>query len=282
MKIGPYEVTTLEAGDFKLDGGAMFGVIPKILWNRVCPADDSNRIGMTMRALLVESGERKILVDAGVGHKESDSFNEMFAVDFSRNSLEKSLSRRSLKPEEITDFIYTHLHFDHAGGSTRREGKDVVSVFPNAVHYVQRKQYRHALSRNERDRASYLPYNYEPVREAGLLEFVDGNTELMPGVELIVSSGHTPGLQTVKISDGSSAVWFPTDLIPMAAHIPLPYIMGYDLAAAETLADKKKLLPRAVEEKWTVVFQHDPEHLACRIIEDERGRLKQGDSVSLD
>ncbi len=282
IQIGTYKISLIETGDFKLDGGAMFGVVPKPLWSRVAPADELNRIEMTMRCLLIETDGRKILVDAGVGDKDDAKFKDIFAIDFERNTLEKSLTARGIKPDEITDLIYTHLHFDHAGGSTRLDGKDPVPLFPNARHFVQRRQHQHALTRSERDRASYIDANYEPVNRAGLLEFVDGATEFLPGIELLVTNGHTPALQMIKISDGQTTLWYPTDLIPMSAHIPLPYIMGYDLFPLTTLEDKKRLLPRAADEKWIVVFEHDPHVKACRITKNERGQFGKGEIVQIE
>ena len=281
MQVGPYKISLIETGDFKLDGGAMFGVVPKALWNRVAPADELNRIAMTARCLLIETDSRKILVDAGIGHKDDQKFRDIFCVDFERNTLEKSLAASGIQPGEITDLIYTHLHFDHAGGSTRLDGQEAVPVFPNARHYVQRRQYEQAIARNERDRASYMDANYEPVRRAGLLEVLDGDTEFLPGFELLLTNGHTPGLQTVRISDGDTAVWYTTDLIPMSAHVPLPYIMGYDLFPMTTLADKKKYLPRAADEKWIVVYEHDLYTKASRVEQKTLGQFVKGQPLEL-
>jgi glyoxylase-like metal-dependent hydrolase (beta-lactamase superfamily II) len=282
MQIGSYKITPIETGDFKLDGGAMFGVVPKPLWNKVAPADDLNRIAMIARCLLIETKGRKILVDAGIGHKDDQKFREIFAVDFERNTLEHSLTALNIQREDITDLIYTHLHFDHAGGSTRLEGKEAVPTFPNARHFVQRKQYEHALTRSERDRASFMDANYEPVRQAGLLEFLDGDTEFLPGLDLLMTNGHTPGLQMVKISGGDHVLWYPTDLMPMSAHIPLPYIMGYDLLPVTTLADKKRLLPQAADEKWVTVFEHDPHVKACHVAVTDRGQFVEGNAVEIE
>jgi glyoxylase-like metal-dependent hydrolase (beta-lactamase superfamily II) len=281
MKVGPYSISLIETGDFRLDGGAMFGVVPKPLWSRLCPADDANRIFMTMRVLLIENSERKILVDCGAGEKDGLKFRELYALDNSQKSLVNSLRASGITPDQITDVILTHLHFDHAGGATRLDGKEVVPTFPKAQYYVQRKQYDHALSRSERDRASYIDQNYEPLRAAGQLNFTDGDTEILPGIELLTMSGHTPFLQTVRVTDGTHVVWFPADLIPMSAHIPLPYIMGYDLFPVTTLAEKKKILPRVADEKWTVVFEHDPQVPASRLSLDDKGKVVKGEDVAI-
>lgn len=282
MKVGPYNISIIGAGDFRLDGGAMFGVVPKRLWSRVCPTDESNRIAMTTNCLLIEGEGRRILVDTGLGHKESRNFVDIYGVDFSHHTLEDSLAACGVRTEDITDVILTHLHFDHVGGATRRAGEEIVPTFPNARHHVQKRHYDHALNPTERDRASFLPHNIEPLARAGLFEFTDGDTELFPGIHLIVVNGHTPGQQTVKISDGSNViVWFAGDLLPMSAHVPLPYIMGYDLFPMTTLEEKKRLLPQATEERWVAVFEHDPSVPAARLIRTETGNFSRGEAVDV-
>ncbi|MBU0508089.1 MBL fold metallo-hydrolase [bacterium] len=281
MRIGPYKVSAIEAGDFRLDGGAMFGVVPKVLWNRTNRADELNRIEMVMRCLLIEDADRKILVDSGAGDKEGQKFTDMYAVDNTQNSLLRSLAALAIKPEQITDVIHTHLHFDHAGGSTRLDSGRVVPMFPNARHYVQKRHWVHALNPTDRDRASFFDHNYRPVQEAGLLELVEGDTELFPGVELIVHDGHSPAMQSVRVFGGDSSIWFPADLIPLSVHVPLPYIMGYDLFPMTTLAEKKRLLPRALEEKWILVYEHDPRITASLLTRDLRGQIVRGETVTL-
>lgn len=282
MKVGSYTISLLEAGDFRLDGGAMFGVVPKPLWERTHPADELNRIRMVCRCLLIEGNGRKILVDTGIGEKDSNKFREIYGVDFTRHTLAGSLAARGIRTDDITDVILTHLHFDHAGGATRKEGGRAMPVFANARHYVQRRQYEHARAGSERDRASYNPANYEPLMEAGLLELTDGATELLPGIELLVMEGHTPAMQTVRIFGADDAVWYPADLLPTAAHIPLPYIMGYDLFPVTTLTEKKTLLPRVADERWALVFEHDATHSARRVVGTERGDFAAGDAVTWD
>jgi len=279
MIVGPYRISLIETGDFRLDGGSMFGVVPKVLWSRTNPSDEQNRIAMTMRVLLIEGEGRKILVDTGIGHKEKDSFLEMYAVDFTRNTLESSLAARGVKPEEITDVILTHLHFDHSGGSTRLENGQAVPVFPKARYHVQRRHFEHALNATERDHASFLPHNYLPLREAGLLEVVDGEMELFPGIHVLVADGHTPAMQTVKVQHGDQVLWFAADILPMSAHVPLPYVMGYDLFPLTTLAEKKRWLPQALDEKWVIVYEHDPLVPASRLKMSERGQIAAGESV---
>lgn len=281
MKIGPYTISTVEAGNFRLDGGAMFGVVPKVLWNRTNPADELNRIEMVMRCLLIEGDGRKVLVDTGAGNKEGQKFSDMYAIDNSENSLLRSLAARGIQPGQITDVVFTHLHFDHAGGATRLEGSHVVPTFPNARHYVQRRHWEHALNPLERDRASFFEHNYRPIQEAGQLELVDGDVELLPGIEVLTHHGHTPAMQSVRVFGGDETAWFPTDLIPMSAHVPLAYIMGYDLNPVTTLNEKKALLPRALDEKWILVYEHDPQVSSGHLTRDLRGQIVRGEGVSL-
>ena len=280
MKVGSYTISAIETGDFRLDGGSMFGVVPKVLWNSTNPADDLNRIAMTCRALLLERADRKILVDAGIGDKEGEKFADMYAVDFSRNTLLSSLAKRGIAPDDITDVIITHLHFDHVGGCTRREGKLVVPTFPRARHYVQKRQFTHALNPSERDRASFFPYNYLPLQESGLLELVEGSVELFAGIDMIVVNGHTPAMQTVRVRDGRQIVWYVADLLPLSAHVPLPYVMGYDCWPITTLEEKKTLLPQAVDEEWIVTYEHDPQVVASKIVRHEKAFFTRGEVVA--
>ncbi len=281
IKIGPYQISLIRTGDFRLDGGAMFGVVPKTLWSKTNPSDEQNRIEMIAQCLLIESEDRKILVDAGIGNKEQEKFSRIFSVDNSKDSLEKSFADRRIKPSEVTDLIYTHLHFDHAGGSTKIDGNDVVPYFENATHFVQEQQYAHALTRCARDRASYIDHNYVPIKEAGRMEMLAGDTELYPGIHLLTTSGHTPGMQTVLVTDGTKSVWFPADLIPLTSQIQLPYIMGYDLFPLDTLEDKKRYLSRACDENWIVAFEHDPYADACTLQRDAKGRVIKNEEITI-
>lgn len=272
MQIGDYKLHSVQTGLFKLDGGAMFGVVPKNLWQRTNPADEQNRIEMCTRALLLDNGNRKILTDSGIGYKLSDKINKIYDVDFSEYTLEKSLAALNLKREDITDVILTHLHFDHTGGSTYYdEEKNLKLSFPNAVYHVQKKQYEWALNPTDRDKASFFPENYKPLEDNKVLNFFDGESEFDKNITLLPVNGHTSNMQMIKVSDGDKTLLYTADLIPTAGHIPAPFIMGYDLFPLTTLDEKKKYLKDIADNNWTVFFEHDP-HNECATVEaNEKG-----------
>ncbi|MBR9978116.1 MAG: MBL fold metallo-hydrolase [Bacteroidetes bacterium] len=271
MEFGSWKVNLLETGRFKLDGGAMFGVIPKPLWHRANPADERNRIDMTMRALCLRRADRVILVDTGVGHKESGKFRDIFAIDFSVVSLETGLATLGITAEEVTDVILTHLHFDHVGGCVRNDGGALSAMFPNATHYVQRRQWEWAMTQSERDRASFIADNYLPLREAGILQLLDGEEKIFEEMELHIVDGHTFGQQLVRVRDGDVSLLYAADLIPMSAHLPGPWIMGYDLQPLVTLQEKHDLLTRAVGDGDILMFEHDPIVEAATVERSEKG-----------
>lgn len=273
MKLGDYKLNSVQTGLFRLDGGAMFGVVPKNLWQKTNPSDDQNRIEMCTRALLLESGKKKILVDTGIGYKLSEKINKIYDVDFTSYTLESSLEKLNLKKEDVTDVILTHLHFDHAGGSTYYDGEGKIkAAFPNAVYHVQKKQYEWALNPTERDRASFFPENYKPLEDCKVLNLVDGEHEFDKFITLLPVNGHTSHMQLVKVSDGEgNTILFTADLIPTAGHVPAPYIMGYDLFPLTTLEEKKRYLKEISENDWTVFFEHDPHNECVKIGLNERG-----------
>ncbi len=276
MKIGQYDVSIIETCRFALDGGAMFGVVPKNLWAKAYPhVDDQNRIAMSARALLIRGGGRTILVDAGCGTKMGAKLEAIYALDNSVHTLAGGLAAQGVRPEDVTDFIYTHLHFDHAGGSTRLdESGTVVPVFPNARHYVQEGQLQWARNPTDKDRASFMPENWEPVAERELLETLDGDGELFPGITMRVVHGHTRAMQLVVVeggNDGEAGLVYCADLIPTSAHIPFPYIMGYDNFPLTTLEEKQRFLPEACERRWLLCFEHDAFTDAVRIATGKRG-----------
>ncbi|MEO0019450.1 MAG: MBL fold metallo-hydrolase [candidate division WOR-3 bacterium] len=270
MNIGDFKIYPLFDGFFGLDGGAMFGVVPKPLWERTNPPDEKNRIRLALRPVLILTPQERVVIDTGIGDKYDKKFAERYRVE-KPDSLLASLARIGFRPEDISLVILTHLHFDHCGGSTRVEGDRVVPTFPNARYVVQEAEWQEALNPNRRSRASYLKENFVPLQEMGLLEIVNGSMELLPGIELVHTGGHTKGMQVVKISSkGQTAIYW-SDMIPTRGHIPVPYIMGFDLFPLESMEKKERLLNQAVAEGWISFLEHDPEVFAGRIIkENER------------
>ena len=280
LKIGNYWIHRIDAGRFRLDGGAMFGVVPRVLWEKKKPADEKNRITMATMLVVLDDGNRRILIDTGIGQKHGAKFESIYGVDHSRYSLQGSLKAHGYSTGDITDVILTHLHFDHVGGATMRtEEATVAPTFPNATYYVQEKQWEWALSPSERDRASFLPDNYLPLREAGQLELLHGELELFPGVRVIPIFGHTPAQQMVLVEGSEESFLFAGDLLPTAAHVPLAWIMSYDLQPLTTLEEKKIYLERAVCDNWLVFFEHDPEVSCARIEKTERNDYRAGEPV---
>jgi glyoxylase-like metal-dependent hydrolase (beta-lactamase superfamily II) len=276
--IGPYQLYALETGRFGLDGGAMFGVVPKPLWEKKTTPDAKNRIPLAARALLLVAQDRKILVDVGLGDKWQEKAREMYAIDQRQNTLVTSLRSAGFAPEEITDVLLTHLHFDHAGGSTRREGERIIPTFSRALYHVQERNWKHANQPTLRDQASYLKEDFEALKQFDQLKFYrtpdgfDHDEELLPGIQALVCNGHTPGLQMIKVSDGRATCVSCADTIPTSAHLPLPWVMGYDLQPLVTLEEKKKLLEGCRESDWQLFFEHDP-HIALTTVSfDDHGR----------
>ena len=244
MKLGDIEFQIVSDGHVGLDGGAMFGVIPKPLWEKKTQPDARNRIRLALNCLLILAGGKKILVETGVGEKQDSKFRDIYAIDGPH--LLDRLRDRGLNPDDIDIVVNTHLHFDHCGGNTRIERGKVVPTFPNARYVVQKAEYEHALQPNERDRASYFAQNYAPLQDAGQLRLIEATPTIAPGVELIRVPGHTANMMCVKLSGGGKSAFFFADLIPTAAHLPLPWIMGYDLYPMTTLENKKKWIPQVV------------------------------------
>ena len=280
MKIGPYRIVSLETGRFGLDGGAMFGVVPKTLWSRANPSDERNRIPLAMRALLILDEKRRILVDAGCGHKFPDKLKEIYRLDHSQFTLEGSLAAHGLEPADITDVILTHFHFDHAGGATRYRNNRLELTFASARHYIQRSQWERALSPSEKDRGSYMAMDIEPFRDHPQLTILEGPCELFPDLHLLISDGHTPGLQMVKIQDSGTTLFYCGDMMPTASHLPLPYLMGYDLYPLTTIEEKRRYLRQACEENWIIALEHDPAQQAIRI-QPGRKHFEVCESVTL-
>lgn len=276
MKIGNYEISTIETGYISLDGGAMFGVVPKTLWQKNNPADEFNRIKLALRLLLLRSPERLIIVDAGVGNKLNEKLSKIYNVDHSIYDLKSELKKRGINPLDVTDVIITHLHFDHIGGATYYEEGELKLTFPNAIHHVQGEQWHWGSNPSEKDMASYMPENFIPISEQAKLNELPGPSTLYDGIDLLVMYGHTHGMQLPKVYDSKNTLLYCADLIPTASHIPLPYIMGYDNNPMITLEEKRRILPQVVEENWTLVFEHDPFRQAGTVEMTDKGyKLKE-------
>ncbi len=274
--VGRLRCHALEAGRQALDGGAMFGVVPKPLWQRRIPADERNRIPLALRCLLVEHDDGLVLVDTGLGNKEDAKFKDIYGVanegKDGRTQLEDALAELGYTPGDVRWVIDTHLHFDHAGGNTYREGGEdgggtggVVRItFPRATYVVQKGELEFARHTNERTAASYLPLNFESVP----FMLVDGPAEPLPGIRCLPTPGHVPYHQSVLVESGGERVCFLADLVPTSAHLPLPWIMGYDLEPLVTLESKRRLYARVEGEGWLLFFEHDPAVVAGRLGRD--------------
>lgn len=272
MHIGSYNVSALETGEFALDGGAMFGVVPKTLWSKRIPVDEKNRIDMRLRCLLLEGDGRRILIDCGMGRKWDAKMADIYRLDYSRLNLEQSLAEHNLSPEKITDVLLTHLHFDHAGSSTRRDANGkLVPTFPNAAYYIQKENLEWARNPKEKDRASYLKEDWEPLQAEGLLKIVDGEAEILPGIRIRRFYGHTRGIQLPLLDDGKVKLFFCGDVIPTSLHLGIPWVMAYDNFPLITIEEKKKILAEAAAENWTLVFEHCPHVAAARVAATEKG-----------
>jgi len=267
LKIGDYEICPIPTGIFGLDGGAMFGTVPKVLWEKSNPADEKNRIQMEARGLLLKSPKSNILIDCGngadfiakYGEKLGAKFTEMYNISDDGPSLKKSLATHGLGFNDIHHVILTHFHFDHAGGgTTERDGK-IVPTFPKAQYYVQRKNLEIASKPNLREKASYFPANFQPLLDGKVLNLLDGPTEnFLPGISAQISNGHTVGHQMIRISDGTKTLLYCGDVVPTSSHVRLAWLMGYDLQPLTLIEEKQKYLGPAADGHWYLFFEHDP------------------------
>lgn len=264
--LGRFRLHALDAGRQRLDGGAMFGVVPRPLWERRIAPDDRNRIPLAMRCLLVETPDTLILIDNGAGNKESAKFQEIYGLENRPGEgapgptrLEEALAAAGHAPADVEWMIDSHLHFDHAGGNTHRDAEGRIQLsFPRARYIMQRGEWEFAHWRNERIQASYLPHNFDPVEAAGQLELVDGPRQIVPGVYLLPTPGHTPHHQSILLQSEDETACFLADVIPTSAHLPLPWVMGYDVEPLVTMESKRELLAEAEEQGWLLIFEHDP------------------------
>ena len=272
MKLGEFEIYPVSDGRFRLDGGAMFGVVPKALWGKCCEADEQNRIPLSLNCLLIKAHGKNVLVDTGIGGKEAPKFHQMFAID-RKPTLIDSLKQLGVSPDDINMVITTHLHFDHAGGCTRKDNQGkLISTFPKAKYFVQRGEYEDAVNPNERTKASYRKENFAPVADCNQWQLLDGDTELLPGVSAIVTQGHTRHHQSVKIESEGNVAFYLGDLLPTVSHLPLPYVMGYDLYPLQTVETKRWVLDRAFAEGWLLMFEHDPAVQLGHVRKDTEGK----------
>ncbi|MBU1187250.1 MAG: MBL fold metallo-hydrolase [Acidobacteria bacterium] len=252
-------VTGLRDGFFYLDGGAMFGVVPKVLWQKLMPADGDNRIRLGLNSLLIRTPDALILVETGIGTILKPKYYEFYSIQ-REPGLMGELQKLKVKPEDIDFVINTHLHFDHCGGNTVKNADgEIVPAFPNARYIIQRGEWEAAVSPTPRDRASYLKQNFVPLEEAGVLQLIDGDTSITPGVDVVIAEGHTAHHQCVRITDGYQTVFFLGDLVPTSAHVGLPYIMSYDLFPLDTLQTKERLYEKVSSRDWIMAFNHDPD-----------------------
>ncbi len=266
------KLTPIETGNLKLDGGAMFGVVPKVLWQKVYPADENNLANWAMRCLLVETDNRKILIDNGIGNKQDEKFLSHYYLN-GDDTLEKSLHKAGLKPDEITDMILTHMHFDHCGGSVRRKSDKTgfELAFPNATYWTSKKQYEWATQPNRREQASFLKENILPIEESGHLRLIEEEGEYIPGVQFKMYDGHTNGQVIPHIRVNGKTIVFMADLMPSTAHIPMPWIMAYDTRPLQTLKDRERFYKEAIEHDYILFFEHDLYHEACTLHETPKG-----------
>lgn len=276
------KVRFIPSGFFKLDGGAMFGVVPKQLWQRLNPPDEQNLCTWSMRCLLIETEDRKILVDTGIGDKQDAKFRSHFHPH-GDDSLLLSLAHIGLKAEDITDVFLTHLHFDHVGGAIRYNAKgELEATFPNATYWSNDRHWKWAKTPNAREKASFLPENFFLLEEQGRLELLDvqdNDLSWLPGIDIRFVYGHTEAMMLPIIRQEDRTICYCADLLPSSYHISMPYVMAYDIRPLDTLSEKARLLEQAMAEDWVLAFEHDPKLGAARLTRNERGRIILGESV---
>lgn len=266
-------VLPIHTGNFKLDGGAMFGVVPKVIWNKLVPANENNLCNWAMRCLLVENGDRKILIDTGIGNKQSEKFYGHYDLN-GEDSLMGSLSSHGISADQITDVLLTHLHFDHCGGAIIKRDDALIPQFPNAIYHLTESHWNHANNPNDRERASFLPENFLLLKELGLLNFVIEGDMIADCIEIKVFNGHTFGMIAPIIYWGATKLMYMADLIPAAAHIPVNYVMGYDIKPLITMDEKKTLLPWLESEQVWLIFEHDANFCRSQVQRNEKGQFK--------
>lgn len=274
MQFGDFRIEIISDTQIRLDGGAMFGVVPRAFWEKVCPPDELNRVALAANCLYVETATEKILIETGAGSKLTDKQKRIYGMRPEKSLTENLFETTGVSADEITIVVNTHLHFDHCGGNTRLdEAGEIVPTFPNARYFISERELAHAENPNDRDRPTYNKDNWEVLRKTGQLEPKPPVYEVAPGITMTETPGHNEAMQTVKIESGDRILFSFSDLVPMTAHLPPAWIMAYDLFPMDTLSNKKKLLPLALKENWLCWFYHDAEKPLCRLTEID-GKLK--------
>ena len=268
MKIGKYDLYSVETSEFGLDGGAMFGIIPKPVWEKKVSADELNRVNMVTRSLLLVSDEKKILIDTGNGTKWEEKYKQIYDINTDQYNIEKSLGKYGFSSEQITDVICTHMHFDHIGGNTKIKSGEVVPTFPNAKYWISEENWKLANHPSQKDAGSFVEHDWKVLAENQMIEIIDGREPFIEGIETFVTHGHTPGLLHPIVSDGSNKLFYGADIFPMVAHIPIPWVMAYDVQPVLTMEEKQKLLQKMEREDWILFFEHDPHIQACTVHRD--------------
>ena len=268
MKIGKYDLYSVETSEFGLDGGAMFGIIPKPVWGKKVSADELNRVNMVTRSLLLVSDEKKILIDTGNGTKWEEKYKQIYDINTDQYNIEKSLGKYGFSSEQITDVICTHMHFDHIGGNTKIKSGEVVPTFPNAKYWISEENWKLANHPSQKDAGSFIEHDWKVLAENQMIEIIDGREPFIEGIETFVTHGHTPGLLHPIVSDGSNKLFYGADIFPMVAHIPIPWVMAYDVQPVVTMEEKQKLLQKMERENWILFFEHDPLIQACTVHKD--------------
>jgi glyoxylase-like metal-dependent hydrolase (beta-lactamase superfamily II) len=270
MTMGNFELTAVSDGIYYLDGGAFFGVVPKVMWERKLPADEKNRVPTGLNSIVVRTGEKNILIETGLGNKLPEKMAKIYNQPA---QLLTNLEAAGIAPDDIDIVINSHLHFDHCGWNTIRSGDKIAPTFPKAKYYAQEGEWLHARQQHERDGVSYMTANYDPLVESGQMELIKGNREIVPGVSVEVFPGHTEHMQAVLLRSGGKTACYISDLIPTRAHLDLTWVMAFDLFPIETIENRKRYYARAIPEKWLTMFTHDAEVPWAYLEHDEKGRL---------
>ena len=268
MKIGQYDLYSIETSEFSLDGGAMFGIIPKTLWKEKLSPDRLNRVDMVTRSLLMVTDNRKVLIDTGNGSKWAKKYLDMFNIDFSKYNILSSLKKSGFETDDITDVICTHLHFDHIGGNTFYQNDIIEPTFPNATFWISKDNWALANQPSVKDQGSFISKDWEVLEKNNMIKLVD--EQFLDGIDIFFTYGHTNGLMHPIISDSNKKLFYGADIFPTHAHLPVPWVMAYDLHPAKTMSEKSKLLKKMYEEEWILFFEHDPFYQACTI--DMKGK----------